>query len=68
MNNRHISFSTEQLAEARRRDEENAKVSNCCGEVDRLSDINGPDWSTLGMCPRCKEHCEFVDIDDEQDT
>lgn len=44
---------------------EDTKVSYCCGEEDGMSSIDGPDWSTLGMCPRCKEHTEFVDIDDE---
>lgn len=69
MSNRYVSWPTEQLAKARKRDEENKpKVSYCCGEKDGLVDINGPNWSTLGMCPRCKEYTEFVDIDDEQDT
>jgi hypothetical protein len=30
-----------------------AKVSNCCG----ASTIH---WE-YGLCPRCKEHCEFED-------
>ena len=45
-------------------DKNNIKVSNCCGEEDRLADINGPDWGDLGLCPRCKEHCDFVENDE----
>ena len=57
-------LTTEQLKEALKLKGE-PKVSYCCGEEDRLVDINGPDWSTLGMCPKCLEHTEFVDPDDE---
>ena len=37
------------------------KVSTCCCAADGMVNEDGPDWSTLGMCPRCKEHCEFVE-------
>ena len=67
----HIIWTDDQLDAARKRDEERkkeeVKVSNCCGEEDRLADINGPDWGDLGLCPRCKEHCEFIENDAEID-
>ena len=34
------------------------KVSDCCGV--------GPD-NDYGLCPRCRDHCEFVEEDDEDD-
>ena len=35
------------------------KVSNCCGAVPRS---NGDcDSMDLGICPECKEHCEYVE-------
>lgn len=34
------------------------KVSNCCGAAPRS---NGDcDTMDLGICPQCKEHCEYV--------
>jgi len=41
------------------------KVSNCCGEPDRMITPDGPDYSDTGICPRCKEHCVFEEDDDE---
>lgn len=32
-------------------------ISNCCG----ASDIRFEDY---GICPDCREHCEFIDEDD----
>ena len=69
---RHVNWSDKNLEDAKARDKakeaEEKKVlfSSCCGVEDGLADINGPDWSTLGMCPKCKEHCEFVGEDDEE--
>jgi len=37
------------------------KVSNCCWAEDRDVSEDGPDWSTLGLCSECKEHCEFIE-------
>lgn len=34
-------------------------ISNCCGAVDRLQSEDGPSFSDVGICPKCKEHCEF---------
>ena len=39
------------------------KVSNCCGVSDRLALPDGTTYSDLGMCPKCKEHCEFEELD-----
>jgi len=36
------------------------KVSNCCWRLDRLVSEDGPAFSDVGLCPQCKEHCEFV--------
>lgn len=36
------------------------KVSNCCWRPDRLVSEEGPTFSDIGLCPQCKEHCEFV--------
>lgn len=36
------------------------KYSHCCWAENRLANLDGPDWETIGMCPECKEHCEFI--------
>ena len=36
-------------------------VSNCCGEENRLMSDFGSDFKEAEICPRCKEHCEFVE-------
>ena len=41
------------------------KVSNCCGASDGPATQDGPHWSDIGICPECKEHCEFVKEDEE---
>jgi len=33
--------------------------SDCCNAEDRATDIDGPYYSEIGICPECKEHCEF---------
>lgn len=38
-----------------------SKVSNCCGAENRMVDVDGPDYTDIGMCPNCKEHCEFIE-------
>jgi len=35
------------------------KISNCCGAEDRLISEDGPSYSDIGVCPKCKEHCAF---------
>ena len=40
-------------------------VSDCCGAEDGPVSIDGPSWSDVGICPDCREHCEFVEADDE---
>lgn len=40
------------------------KISNCCGSQDCLTNNDGPSWSDIGICPKCKEHCEFEEITD----
>lgn len=38
------------------------KVSDCCSAP--ATELYSED---LGICPECKEHCEFVDPDDDED-
>jgi hypothetical protein len=39
---------------------EEPKYSNCCYEADTGTSIDGPKYSELGICPDCKEHCDFL--------
>ena len=40
------------------------KASNCCGAAPRS--FNGDcDSSDLGICPSCKEHCEYEEQGEE---
>jgi len=33
--------------------------SDCCG---------APEWlDETGICSKCKEHCEFIDVEDEDE-
>jgi len=36
-------------------------VSSCCG-------ASGFEFEDYGICPDCREHCDFVDLEDEEDT
>lgn len=36
------------------------KVSDCCG-----ASVRDPIMLDYGICPDCKDHCEFVDEQDE---
>ena len=40
-------------------------ISNCCGERDKMMSQDGPNYSDVGLCPKCKEHCEFVDVNSD---
>lgn len=42
-------------------------VSNCCGAENRMMADFGSDYKEAEICPRCKEHCEFVDEDERDD-
>lgn len=38
------------------------KVSNCCGTPPKhYEDFDTEDF---GFCPDCKEHCEYVEVDE----
>jgi len=37
--------------------------SECCAEPDRAIGPQGHAWSDVGICPKCREHCRFVDPD-----
>jgi len=37
------------------------KVSNCCGKEDIAFNEN-LNYSDVGLCPECGEHCEFEDV------
>ncbi len=34
-------------------------ISNCCGAPNRSN--GDTDFGEFGICPDCKEHCEFID-------
>lgn len=36
------------------------RVSSCCG-------ASGFEYEDYGICPDCKEHCDFVDLDEDDD-
>lgn len=33
-------------------------VSNCC---------SAPEWMHTGLCSECKEHADFIDLNEEND-
>lgn len=43
------------------------KYSTCCGVADTSVSMDGPDFSDIGICPKCKEHCEFDREGDDYD-
>lgn len=42
-------------------------ISNCCYEPDRDLGKDGPAYTDIEMCPECKEHCEWVDSEKEDE-
>ena len=40
------------------------KLSNCCGAEPRMIHGDG-DTEDIGICPDCREHCEYVDDDND---
>jgi len=38
------------------------KVSSCCGAGDRPCSEDGPSFEDIGICPDCRDHCEFVEL------
>jgi hypothetical protein len=38
------------------------KVSDCCG-----AEATDPVMEDYGICPDCKDHCEFKDYDSDDD-
>ena len=38
------------------------KVSSCCGAA-----VTNPMMLDYGICPDCKDHCEFEDYDSDDD-
>ena len=41
------------------------KYSDCCEAEDRAVDGSEADYSDIGICPECKDHCEFEEIEEE---
>jgi hypothetical protein len=41
-------------------------ISECCGAKDGESVEDGPAWSDIGICPECRDHCEFVEEKEEE--
>jgi hypothetical protein len=29
---------------------------------------DGPDYSDVGICPSCRDHCEFIEEDEEDEN
>ena len=42
-----------------------ALISDCCGAANRGNGDN--DYGEFGICPECKEHCEFIDEEEPDD-
>ena len=41
------------------------KVSECCGAANRVICFDaGVDYQDMGICPSCKDHCDWVDESD----
>ena len=40
-----------------------SKYSSCCGAEPRSWGDN--DTADFGICPECRDHCEYVDVCDE---
>ena len=59
-----VSVKTKNTKKAEKEDK---KVSNCCSVADRLQSEDGPSYSDIGICPKCKEHCEFVNEDEDEE-
>lgn len=36
------------------------KISNCCGAGDLM-------YEDFGICPDCKEHCDFIEEDEDDE-
>jgi hypothetical protein len=43
------------------------KLSNCCNEEgNSIMDHVGISYREAGICPECKEHCEYVEEEEEE--
>lgn len=40
-------------------------ISNCCGAANYSN--GDSDFAEFGICPDCREHCEFIDDEDDPD-
>ena len=47
---------------------EDETYSDCCGAADGAVSEDGPSWSDIGFCPTCREHCEFITEENEDET
>lgn len=43
------------------------KVSNCCGAEDRIDPISELKYSEIEICPKCQEHCRFIEQNNNQE-
>lgn len=40
-------------------------LSSCCGASDRSTSYDGPSYGDLGLCSECRDHCEYIDADED---
>jgi len=41
--------------------------STCCGEPNRAMGEDSADYSDIGICPDCRDNCEFVTFEELQE-
>lgn len=41
------------------------QVSDCCGAADRDTGDCDSSYADFGLCSQCKDHCEYVDEEEE---
>lgn len=42
------------------------KVSDCCGAENGPASEDGPNWMDIDLCPACREHCGWLDADEQE--
>ena len=42
-------------------------VSGCCSAADRMITLDGPNYKDMGICPDCKGHCTWINLEEEDE-